>query len=147
MGGDQNFTTVSVPPVLFMPPFGSAPPPASHQRPVNTFSFGKAVVASGGKITLAVNAPDAGRFVAKATFTVRSQHRTITIAYGTATVTSTGAGTFKLVIGLSARAAHELKLLGRKQLTITVTFTPVGGTAHAETAHVTVKRSRKGKYT
>jgi hypothetical protein len=81
-----------------------------------------------------------------ATFTVRSKHRTITIDCGTATVTSTGSGTFKLVIGVSARAAHELKLLGRRQLTITVTFTPVGGTARARAAHMTVKRSRDGGY-
>jgi hypothetical protein len=137
-GPDQQFTT------------GSLPPPTAAQTtahaPVNKFSFGKAIVASGGKITLPVKAPGAGRFVAKATFTVRLKHRLVTIAYGTGKVTSGGAGTFKLVIGLSARAAHELKLLGRRQVTITVTFTPTAGTGRLETKRLTVKRNHKGRY-
>jgi len=140
-GPDQQFMTAAPAPSPSPPPAATSPAP-----PPNTFAFGKAKVASGGRITLPVHAPDAGRFVAKATFTVRLKHRTITITYGTAGVPSTGAGTFKLVIGLSARAAHELKLLGRRQLTIAVTFTPVGGTAHRQTTHVAVKRSRAGRY-
>ena len=75
------------------------------------------------------------------------KHVTTTFTYGTASVKSTGTGTFKLVIGLSARAAKELKLLGRRQVTIAVTFTPTGGTAHRESKKVTVIRSRTGKYT
>jgi hypothetical protein len=66
--------------------------------------------------------------------------------YGTARVDSSGRGTFKLLIGLKRRAARELKLLGSRQVTIAVTFTPTGGTAHLETKKVPVKRSRKGKY-
>lgn len=57
------------------------------------------------------------------------------------------AGPLKLVVGVSARAAKELKLLGSRRATIAVTFTPTGGTAHRETKNVTVKRNRKGKYT
>ena len=145
VGPDQQFTTQS-------PPSPRLPPPS------NRFTFGKARVAPRGKITLPVLAPDAGRFIAKATFTVRQtvithkhgkrvvKHVTTTFTYGTASVNSTGTGTFKLVIGLSARAAKELKLLGRRQVTIVVTFTPTGGTAHRESKKVTVIRSRKGKY-
>ncbi len=69
-----------------------------------------------------------------------------TFTYGSASVASAGSGTFKLVIGLSARAAAELKVLGSRVVTIAVTFTPAGGSAHRESKTVTVKRSRKGKY-
>ncbi len=142
-GPDQQFTTLS-----------PAPPPP----PANTFAFGKASVGPRGKITVLVVAPDAGRFVAKATFTVRKtvithirgkrvvEHVTTTFVYGTGGVISLRQGRFKLVIGLSARAARELKLLGRRQVAIAVTFTPTGGTSHREARKVTVKRSRKGKY-
>lgn len=136
-GPDQQFTTASSPPA----------PPAP---PVNTFTFGKAKVSPRGAITLALNAPDAGRFAAKATFTVitHRDHKRVktTFTYGTATIRSTGRGTFKLVIGVKGRAARELKLLGSRQVTIAVTFTPTGGSAGHETKKVMVKRNRKGKY-
>jgi hypothetical protein len=136
-GPDQQFTTAS-------PPVPAAPPPSS------VFTFGKARVGPRGAITLPVNAPDAGRFTAKATFTVttRKGHRRVktTFTYGTASLRSTGRGTFKLVIGLKRRAAHELKLLGSRQVRIAVTFTPTGAAARHMTKKVTVKRSRKGKY-
>ena len=130
----------------------------SSSLPSNTFTFGEATVGPAGKITLPVNAPDAGRFTAKATFTVRQtvikrkggrrivEHVTRTFTYGTATVTSSGRGTFKLVIGRKALAGRELKLLGSRQVTIAVTFTPTGGTAHAMSKKLTVRRSRKGRY-
>jgi hypothetical protein len=122
----------------------------SPSPPSNVFTFGKASVGARGAITLRVNAPDEGGFTARATFTVlvhngRKRVKT-TFTYGTATVRSTGRGAFKLVIGLSARAARELKLLGSRQVTIAVTFTPSGGTSRHATRKLTVKRSRKGKF-
>lgn len=141
-GQDQVFATASAP----APPV-SPPPPSS---PANTFTFGKLNVGPGGAITLPVNAPGAGRYTAKATFTVltRKGHKRVkkTFTYGTATVRSTGRGTFKLVIGLKGPAARELKLLGSRQVTIAVTFTPTGGRARHKTKRLTVRRSRKGKY-
>jgi hypothetical protein len=139
-GPDQQFTTTSSPSLV----------PSPVASPSNAFRFGTAKVAPGGAITLGVNAPDAGRFAAKATFTVitRKGHKrlTRTFTYGTASVRNTGRGAFKLVIGLRGRAARELKLLRSRQVTVLVTFTPTGGTAHHATKKVTVKRSRKGKY-
>lgn len=136
-GPDQQFAT-------------TAPPVAPVTRPSNAFTFGKAKVGPKGAITLAVHAPDAGRFTAKATFTVvtRKGHKRVkkTFTYGTASVRSAGPGTFKLVIGLRGPAARELKLLGSRQVTIAVTFTPTGGSARHKTKKVTVKRNRKGKY-
>jgi hypothetical protein len=147
-GPDETFTTSS--------PSSVSPPPSAP--PSNKFVFGKASVASGGRISLPVSAPGAGRFTASATFTVRRtvivlkhgkravKHVTTTFTYGTASVSATGLGTFKLVIGLKPRAAREFKLFASRQVTIAVTFTPVGGTAGRGSKNVTVKRSRKGKY-
>ena len=70
----------------------------------------------------------------------------VTLKYGTATANRTGNGMFNLVIGLSARAAREVKLLGAWQVTIAVTFTPTGGSPRHATRKVTVQRNRKGKY-
>lgn len=139
-GPDQMFATTSAP----------APQVSPSSSPANAFSFGNAKVGARGAITLPVNAPDAGRFTAKATFTVvtRKGRKRVekTFTYGTASVRSTGRGTFKLVIGLKGPAARELKLLGSRQVTIVVTFTPTGGTASHKSKKVTVKRTRKGKY-
>lgn len=148
-GPDQTFTASSP------PSSGPSPTPAP---PSNVFTFGKPKVGARGAVTLPVNAPDAGRFTAKATFTVRRtvvthkhgkrviKHVTTTFTYGTASMTSSGKGTFRLVIGLSPKAARELKLLGSRQVTIAVKFTPNGGTARTESKKVLVKRNRKGKY-
>jgi hypothetical protein len=145
-GPDQQFTTAS--PRQTAGSAGSAPGTVSP--PSNLFSFGKALVSSRGRLTLSVHAPAAGAFSAKATFTVITHkgHKRVktTFTYGTGKVRSTGRGTFKLLIGLKGRAARGLKLLGSRRVTITVTFTPTGGSARHETKHVTVKRNRKGKY-
>lgn len=140
-GPDQQFTTASVPVPVPVPP---------PSQPSNRFTFGKAKVGPGGAITLLVNAPDTSRFTASGALTVITHkgHKRVetTFLYGTASVRSTGRGTFKLVIGLRGPAARELKLLGSRQVTIIVTFTPTGGSARHETKKVTVKRNRKGKY-
>ena len=142
-GPDQQFTTAS-------PAQAAGSAPGRLSPPSNLFRFGKALVSSRGRLTLSVKAPDAGRFTARATFTVvthkgRKRVKT-TFTYGTTRVRSTGRGTFKLLIRLSGRAAHELKLLGRRQVTIKVTFVPTGGKAHTESKKLTVRRTRKGKY-
>lgn len=148
LGPDEQFTTASPP----------AYPPPSPPAPSSVFTFGKAGVAAGGSITLPVLAPGAGRFTAKATFTTTRtvithrrgrrvvKHVTTTFTYGTATIASTGPGTFKLVLGLRPLAAKELKLLGSRPVTISVTFVPTGGMAHSESKNLTVKRNRKGKF-
>lgn len=149
-GPDQQFTTATLTQATPTQPPSPPSQPSQASQPSNTFTFGKAKLGPGGAITLLVNAPDAGRFRAKATFTVialkgRKRVKT-TFTYGTASVRSTGRGRFKLVIGLRGLAARELKLLGSRQVTITVTFTPTGGTAAHKVSKVTVKRNRKGKY-
>jgi hypothetical protein len=144
-GADQQFTTASP-----TPPLSPPSQPSQPSQPSNAFTLGKPKVGPGGAIALAVDAPDAGRFTAKAMFTVitRKGHKRVkrTFLYGTASLQSTGRGRFRLVIGLRGRAAGELKLLGSRHVTITVTFTPSGGSARHKTKNVTVKRNRKGKY-
>jgi hypothetical protein len=148
-GPDQQFTTA--PPAPSASSAGSpSPAPGTTAPPSNGFSFGKALVGSRGAITLSVRAPGAGRFSARATFTVithKGRKRVKkTFTYGVAVVRSTGRGTFKLVIGLKGAAARELKLLGSRRVAINVTFTPAGGSARHETKTVTVKRNQKGRY-
>jgi hypothetical protein len=149
-GPDQQFTTAQ-----------ASSPVAPSWSPSNEsteFGVGKAIVHSNGELVLLVRTPGAGHVAARATFVLRKtvithkgakrliKHVTRTFTYGTATTDRTGAGTFKFVIGLSARAANELKLLGSRQVRIAVTFTPTGGSARLQTKTVTVNRNRKGKY-
>jgi hypothetical protein len=146
-GPDQQFTTA---------PASSPTPPSPS--PSNQFTVGNVIVHSNGTLALPVRTPGAGRITGIATFAVRQtviahkrgkrvvRHVTTTLTYGVATANSTGNGTFKLVIELSARAAQELTRLGGRQVTIAVTFTPKGGSARHKTKTVTVKRNRKGKY-
>jgi hypothetical protein len=153
VGNAAAFTITQSPPIAQQPP--PKPPPTP---PSNKFTFGKATVAPQGKITLPVNAPDAGRFSAAATFTARitvvthkhgkraTKHVTKTYTYGTGSVRSTRKGTFKLVFALSRSAARELKALGSREVTCAVTFIPAGGKANAESKKLTIKRSAKGKY-
>jgi hypothetical protein len=155
VGNAAAFTISQPPPPTPPSTTPSAPQPAP---PSNAFTFGKATVAPGGKITLPVNAPDAGRFTATATFTVRStvvthkhgkrvtKHVTKTYTYGTGNVRSTRQGTFKLGFALSRSAARELKALGSRQVTCAVTFIPTGGKASAKSKQLTIKRSAKGKF-
>jgi hypothetical protein len=146
-GPDQQFTTA---------PASSPTPPSPS--PSNQFTVGNVIVHSNGTLALPVRTPGAGRITGIATFAVRQtviahkrgkrvvRHVTTTLTYGVATANSTGNGTFKLVIELSARAAQELTRLGGRQVTIAVTFAPNGGSARHKTKTVTVKRNRKGKY-
>jgi hypothetical protein len=146
-GPDQQFTTAPAP--------SSSPVPPSAW-PWNEFTVGNAIVHSDGTLVLRVRTPGAGAFAATATIAVRQNIITrkdgrrvvkhLTLVYGTALATSTGAGSFKLVIGLSARAARELKLHRSVQVVIAVRFTPTGGSAHFLTRKATVKRNRKGTY-
>jgi CSLREA domain-containing protein len=143
VGPDETFTTAASP----------TPTP-----PVNTFTMGRTLVSSSATLTVPLGAPDAGHFRAKATFTVRKtvithhegkrvvKHVKTTYTYGTGSVSSSGEGNFDLRIGLRGSAAREVKKLGRATVTISITFTPTGGTSHKESTTVTVKRTRKGKY-
>jgi CSLREA domain-containing protein len=146
VGPDATFTTAG---------------PSTQLHPtqaVNTFTIGKALVSSSGSLTVVLGAPDAGHFSAKATFTVRKtaiahhkgkrvvKHVKTTHTYGTGSGGSSAKSSVKLRIGLRGLAARELNRLGRANVTISITFTPTGGTSHKESTTVPVKRTRKGKY-
>lgn len=115
-------------------------------RPPNTFTLGKVKVSSKGVISVRIAAPDAGKFFAKATFTVRVKSHKHTFTYATKKLTSRGPGNLTLKLAVRGRAAHELKLIGNAKVTISITFTPTGGSRRTRTHKVTVKRSKKGKY-
>jgi len=146
-GPDEQFTTAA-----------ATTTSSVTKPPVNTFTFGRVKVSSKGKLTVPLGAPDAGRFSAKATFSVRKtvithkgkkrvvKHVKTTYTYGTGSAKSSKKSTVDLGIALKGSAARELKKLGSAKVTITVTFTPTGGKSHKESTTVKVKRSRKGKY-
>jgi CSLREA domain-containing protein len=154
-GPDQQFTTSGSAPTTTTTTTTTTPSPTP---PANGFTFGRVKVASGGGLTVALGTPDGGHFSAKATFSVRRtvithrgkkrivRHVKTTYTYGTGSASSAAKGTSQLRIGLSGSAARELKKVGSAKITITVTFTPTGGTSHKESTTVTVKRNRKGKY-
>lgn len=151
-GPDQQFTTAGTAPPT--PPISGVPPAG----PANKFTFAAIMVASTGRVTVALGAPGAGRFSAKATFSVRAtvvthhgskrvvKHTTTTYTYGAGSAPSAGRSTVEVGIALTRAAARELKKLGGARVTITVAFTPTGGTAHRESTAVTVRRSRTGRY-
>ena len=152
-GPDQQFTTGGTNTTTTTTTTTTTP-----TTPSNRFTFKHVSVASGGALTVALGAPDAGGFVAKATFSARKtvithrrgkrivKHVRTTYTYGTGSVGSVATGTSELRIGLSGSAARELKALGSASVTITVTFTATGGSSHRESTTVTVRRSRRGKY-
>lgn len=144
-GVDEQFTTAAATTTMT-----TTTPPVPGTTPANKFTFGKVKVSSKGKLSVSLGAPDAGSFSAKATFSVRTRKGkkrvTKTYTFGTGSAKSSRKGTVQLTISLKGSAAKELKKPGSAKVTITVTFTPTGGASHKESTTVTVKRSRKGKY-
>jgi hypothetical protein len=127
-GQDQTFTTANTPP-------GPNPPS-------NNFSIGKRHVSKTGKITIKLTAPDAGNFSGKATF--RAHHKKF--VYGTGSKSIGGAGTVTLTIKLSHHARRELLKLGHATVSVTITFTPTGGTSAHKSIKLKVRVNRSGRF-
>jgi CSLREA domain-containing protein len=125
VGSDEQFTTSAVP---------------------HTFKFGTVRVSAKGLVRVPVTLPWPGRVTATATFTVRVKKRTKTFRYGTASVKRDAAGTATLKISVRGKAAKELEKLGHVVVTISVAYAPSGGTSHTERHKITVRRSKRGKY-
>jgi hypothetical protein len=125
VGPDQTFTTPAAP---------------------NSFTFGKIKVSGKGAISVPLKLPWSGKVSGKATFVVKTGKHKRTFVYGTANAKSNGAGTVTLKITVRGKAAKQLKQLGRARVTITVTFSPNGGSKRTKTVKVTVKRNKHGRY-
>ena len=97
----------------------------------------------GGKITLTVSAQPAGAFIARASAKLgRGRHNSG--AYGSGSVRLRHGGLVKLTINPTASAARALALAGRMVVSVTITFTPTGGTSRVKHLSMTVL-ARRGK--
>jgi hypothetical protein len=123
-----------IPPPLVTPPGGSSS--ASSPPPSNAFTSGKLTLdKKKGTAMLAVNVPGAGtligadarRKVAVASRRARPNARPLFVR--TATVSSGAAGTVELPIKPTPTALRLLKAKGTLPIRLTMTFTPVGGSA------------------
>ncbi len=120
-------TTVTAP---APPPAPTTPAPVSH-----TFSFTKLLGASTGSLRLSLAFPGAGKVTV--TLSTRVKGRKVTFAKSISK-TLTRAGTLSETIKPSAAAKLGLKHHHRLTVTITVTFSPKGGTRHTQTTTVSV---------
>jgi hypothetical protein len=95
--------------------------PATPPRPPdNHFSFGSTKLRSTGTITLSLTAPGAGVFSATAHYGSTS--------FGKVSVRELAKGNLKLTIKPSAAGKRLLKKHTKLKLSVSVTFTPTGGT-------------------
>jgi len=136
-----------VTPPLAPPP--TPPKPGAPAKPSNVIRFSSVKAAGKGVITITVAIPGAGRLVVRSTAKFqpkKSKHakkapkaRTITYAASLAAARSAKA-TVPLRITPGKTAAATLKTYKTLHVVISVTFTPVGGTAHTQTDSATARR-------
>lgn len=140
------------------PPAGdsSTPPPPP---PSNLFSLTRTTISSKtGQAKIAVKLPGAGQLVliGKARVQVpgkakkkrknrRNRKRTKTINVGRVVLNANKAGTYNLTLKPNGAAKKALRKKGRLQVTLTSTFTPVGGSAKTSTSKVTLKLNKPKK--
>jgi VCBS repeat-containing protein len=124
--------------------------------PSNQFQLSEPVVGADGTITESFNTPGAGTVTGTATTGVpgklnvtaakkkKKKKKATTVVYGTGTVALNGPGLVTLKIPQSAAAKKALKKAKKLQVSLAVTFTPLGGTPNTKTTSVTVS-GKKGK--
>jgi hypothetical protein len=134
-----------------VPPPPPPPSQAAAQPPSNEFSVRTPTVGKGKSITLLVNSPGEGVFTATALTMVgrvraaiatrhrnTTKHKGLSVRYGTGTVAAKRAGPVLLVVPPSTTAKEALKRIKHLSVSISVTFTPTGGTSNTKTVSVTV---------
>jgi uncharacterized repeat protein (TIGR01451 family) len=122
------------------PPAGSPPlrpPPAGATRASSAFTFASSRVDRARQIRLGVKSPGPGRFAATATARLGGKRRT----FAAAAATARRKATIVLTLAPGASARRELRRHSL-DVTVAVTFRPVGGVARTRTAHVMVPRWR-----
>ena len=137
----QGFTDKLIIPGGAFPYFGPADAgPNVHPSVSNVFQVAERA-ARGGQITLTLSATAAGTFTAHASAKVGSGRHTST--YGSSSVRVHHKGLVKLTIKPTASAARALALAGRMVVSVTITFTPTGGTPRVKHRSLTVLALRK----
>ena len=120
------------------------PPPPPPPKPSNRFTIVSQKVSTGGIVTVRVRVPGRGKLSARGTYRAKlSKHRTRTVLFGSAAATPRVAGTPTLTLKPSLAALKRLRSGGVIQLSVTITYTPTGGTARTGGAKVTVKLKRR----
>ena len=137
------------------PPGG--PPGGGPGRPSNRFVVVSIKVKRNGDLVLVIRVPGQGRLRDSAAFTIarhakrsgthrKRKLKTLVVGYGHSTGVLKHAGLFTSTIKAGKTAKRDLLRLHKVRLTLAVTFTPTGGTARTQTYRVTVKRSKKGRF-
>ncbi|HEY6888798.1 MAG TPA: DUF11 domain-containing protein, partial [Solirubrobacter sp.] len=113
------------------PPVVVSPPPVSAAS--NRFTVRSSKASRTGVLTMKLDAPGAGKFVASA--------RANGAAFGSAKLSTRAKGGLTLTLKPSAKAKRALLRHKRVKVSVTVTFTPTGGTPLTRKLTVTIKRS------
>ncbi len=126
------------------PPAPPPPPPAVPARPSNVVRVTSIAAARGGTITIKVKVPGAGRLALASSSKVRrgKAKKASAITYGLrASPAAKRASTITVRIKPGRVAAAALRRARKLRVTVTVTFTPTGGTRRTSRAGVTVRRA------
>ncbi|HEX5989444.1 MAG TPA: hypothetical protein VFY75_04435 [Solirubrobacterales bacterium] len=104
--------------------------------PSNAFSVTKKAISSKtGKATISLKLPGPGKVV----MTGKAKNGKKNINVGKVTLNAAKAGTFNLTLTPSGAAKQVLKKKGTLKVTLSITFTPTGGSAKSSNSAVTLK--------
>ncbi len=113
------------------------------------FEVARVKTDASGDISIALIAPGAGTFKARAMTTARVRaavarlSRSHAVLYGSATARAGGAGPLKLVIRPSKAGRRALAASARLQVSVSIGFTASGGPSHSTAMKVPLVRRRK----
>jgi hypothetical protein len=116
---------------------------AGTVEPDSSFSFGAAVSLKNGKAQLPVTVPNAGIVTAgDAAFTAATSAKKRKPLVKSVTATTTAAGTVTLTLKPTSAGRKVLAHKKRLKVSVSVTFTPTGGTAASQQTQVTLKKKK-----
>jgi hypothetical protein len=119
------------------------PPPKPTPKPSNHFTVLSKKVSTRGVVSLRLRVPGRGKLSARGTYVVKlAKHRTRTVVFGTASASPRGAGTPTLTVKPSSTTLKLLRTGASVKLSVTISYTPTGGTRRTGTAKLTIKLKR-----
>lgn len=123
-------------------PTTTAPTAPPAVTPIsNKITLGRSTVSSKtGSATLSLTLPGAGTLDVLGTAKVGKKK----VKVGHLVLNASKAGSYKVTLKPSGAAKQALQKAGKLAVTVTLTFTPSGGTANTTTQHVTLKLAKKG---
>ncbi len=121
----------------------STPTPTPTPKPSNLFGLSKITVGKHGAFALKLKFPAKGKatITAKAKYKAKGHKKAKTISFiATRTVHLTGARTVTVHFKPGKTGASALRHARKLKLTVSIAFTPTGGTKRTRTTHLTVRR-------